>query len=175
MAKTKDKYLLDANVFIEAHRRYYNSSICPGFWTALLRQHEKGTVASIDRVCAELNAIKDGLCEWVKESAPDSFFKKTDDQRVVACFSDMMQWVAGQSQFTGEAKSEFATAADGWVMAYAKANGLCVVTHEEISLNARRRVPMPNVCRQFGVKYCNTFQMLMDLGEKFVASSKVGK
>lgn len=26
------KYILDANVFIEAHRRYYSFDIAPSFW-----------------------------------------------------------------------------------------------------------------------------------------------
>lgn len=47
-------YLLDANVFIEAKRRYYAFDICPGFWDALLMQHENAKVASIDRVKKEL-------------------------------------------------------------------------------------------------------------------------
>jgi len=25
-------YLLDANVYIEAHQRYYGMDLCPGFW-----------------------------------------------------------------------------------------------------------------------------------------------
>ena len=35
------RYVLDANVFIEAHQRYYALDVCPGFWLALIRQHEK--------------------------------------------------------------------------------------------------------------------------------------
>lgn len=28
-------FLLDTNVFIEAHQRYYGLDLCPGFWDAL--------------------------------------------------------------------------------------------------------------------------------------------
>ena len=48
------RYLLDANVFIEAHRKYYGFAICPGFWLALVRQHERKRIFSIDKVKAEL-------------------------------------------------------------------------------------------------------------------------
>ncbi len=43
------QYLLDANVFIEAHQRYYGSDVCPGFWRALIQQHERKRVFSIDK------------------------------------------------------------------------------------------------------------------------------
>ena len=52
-------------------------------------------------------------------------------------------------------------------MAYAAANGLVVVTHEEFAADAKKKVPMPNVCIEFGVDYCNTFEMLLDLGVRF--------
>ena len=31
-----NRYLLDANPFIEAKNRYYGFDICPGFWTAII-------------------------------------------------------------------------------------------------------------------------------------------
>jgi hypothetical protein len=54
------------------------------------------------------------------------------------------------------------------MVAYAKANGLAVVTHEEYAPDVRRKVPIPNVCIEFGVEYVNTFEMLRDLKVQFV-------
>lgn len=48
------QYLLDANVFIEAKNTYYGFVLCPGFWNALIVQHQKRNVFGIDRVLAEL-------------------------------------------------------------------------------------------------------------------------
>ena len=36
-------YLLDANVFISAHRLYYGMNLCPGFWDALTALHDAGS------------------------------------------------------------------------------------------------------------------------------------
>jgi hypothetical protein len=72
-----------------------------------------------------------------------------------------------RSQFTQAARAEFATVADGWVVAYAKAHGLKVVTHEVYAPNIKKRVKIPNVCVEFSVDYCNTFEMLQELGVKF--------
>lgn len=59
---------------------------------------------------------------------------------------------------------QFANGADGWLVAYARAKGHVVVTHEQLSADVRRKVPIPNVCNAFGVRYVDTFEMLRELG-----------
>ena len=52
----KHKYLLDANVFIEAAKRYYAFDIAPSFWRELGCKAQEGMVLSIDRVNAEISS-----------------------------------------------------------------------------------------------------------------------
>ena len=165
------RYLLDSNVFIEAKNKYYSFELCPGFWKALIAKHKSKRLFSIDKVHDELSGEGDRLSDWVKETVPDTFFKQTQDQAVIDAFRDMVTWVNSESQFTQAAKAEFAVAADGWVIAYAKANGLIVVTHEEYAPDVKKKVPIPNVCLEFDVKYVNTFEMLEDLKVKFMLST----
>jgi hypothetical protein len=169
------RYVLDANVFIQAHQTHYNFDICPGFWLALSRQHEAKRIFSIDKVRAELLAMNDQPSDWVKSRAPDTFFKRTADREVSGAFRDVVNWVQSESQFTPEAKAEFASVADGWVIAYAKANDLVVVTHEVYAPEARKKVPIPNVCLEFDVEYCNTFDMLRDLKVQLVLRKRKAK
>lgn len=168
----RKQYVLDANVFIEAHQRYYSFDICPGFWLALVRQHQAGRVFSIDRIRAELVKMDDALRAWVQDSTPGAFFKGTADKKVSDAFTDMVNWVQNEKQFTTEAKEQFSSGVDGWLAAYAKANGLVVVTHEEYSPDVKKRVLIPNVCLEFKVDYCNTFEMLRELGERFVLKKR---
>ena len=169
------RFVLDANVFITARQTYYSFEICPGFWLALRRQHDVNRVYSIDKIRAELVVGNDQISQWVKESVPRTFFKGTTDKQVTDAFRDMANWVQAEPQFTNEAKAEFASVADGWVVAYAKANGLVVVTHEEYAPDARKKVPIPNVCLKFGVDYCNTFEMLADLKTQIVLRKRQAK
>ena len=162
----QDRYLLDANVFIEAHRRYYAFDLCPGFWRSLEHHHGLGRVHSIKRVEAEL--IKgDALEAWAVSDAPRGFFLPDDGPEVQVWFGKMMTWVQGNAQFNPSAKAEFASVADGWLMAYAKAHDLVLVTHEVYNRDAKKRVPMPNVCREFGIPHVNTFDMLQQMAIKF--------
>lgn len=141
------QYLLDANVFIEASKRYYSFNVCPGFWKALLAHHRTSRVFSIDRVLDELTGEGDQLSDWSQNHAPDAFFKKTQDQAVIEAFQEMVKWVNAEPQFTPAANADFAHLdnADGWVIAYAKANGLIVVLSHTKStrLTHRRRYRFP--------------------------------
>lgn len=166
------RYLLDANAFIEASNRYYGFDICPGFWLSLVVRHESKRVFSIDRIAGELRKQDDEVKEWMDTKAPETFFKKTEDQAVVNKFQAVVNWVYAQSRFTDAAKSEFASVADGWLVAYASVNGLIVVTHEQFDPNIKRKVKIPNVCVEFDIEYVNTFEMLRDLGEMFIRRTK---
>ena len=172
------KFLLDANVFIEAHKKYYAFDICSGFWKALERQYRLGTLASIDRIKLELTQGRkkdeepDALSDWANKSAPVGFFKGTTDIAVIKTFGDMAKWVQGSQQFKDPAKQKFADVADGWLIAYAKENGLIVVTHEQYAPEVQNKVPIPNVCIEFGVEFTDTFDMLRELKEEFVLKTK---
>jgi hypothetical protein len=78
-----------------------------------------------------------------------------------------MTWVQAQNQFSPAAKADFANGADGWLVAYARAKGCVVVTQEVPAPDARRKVPIPNVCQAFDVPFVNTFEMLRALGVQF--------
>jgi len=84
----------------------------------------------------------------------------------------MVNWVFNEPQFTPAARAEFASVADGWLVAYADVNDLVVVTQEEYAPEVKRKVPIPNVCEEFEVEYVNTFEMLRALNVKFVRSTK---
>ena len=77
-------YVLDANVFIEAHRRYYSLDICPGFWDSISHLCQQPRLLSIDKVRDEINE-GDKLYDWI-EQAPDTLFKSTKDEDVANPF-----------------------------------------------------------------------------------------
>ena len=106
------------------------------------------------------------LIQWAN-NAPNGLFTFSGEQQVVSNFASMMAWVQGNPQFLPKAKNEFATVADGWLIAYAQAHNAVVVTQEVLAPDVQKRVPIPNVCRQFNVSYLNTFDMLRQLGVHF--------
>jgi hypothetical protein len=165
--------VLDASVFIGAHRTYYSFDFCPGFWICLLLHFHGGTLWSIDKVRDELldmskskDVKPDALYKWTK-AAPRELFVPSSERPVVTAYKEIMAWVQNEPQFMSAAVSEFAAEADGWLIAYAYVRGAVVVTQEVLAPDVRKRVPIPNVCQQFNVDYLNTFEMLRQLGVQF--------
>lgn len=161
-----DIYLLDANVFIEAARRYYAFDVVPAFWNRLINYASENRILSIDRVKKELERGNDDLAEWINNGNLDHAFMSTEEEEVVRQFSEFMTWVQNNDQFYQYAKEEFANGVDGWLIAYAKVHNCIVVTHEQPSEDAKKRVKIPNVCLEFNVPYTDPFQMLRALGFK---------
>jgi len=159
------KYILDANIFIEAKNRYYAFNLCPGFWDSLLHHNSMGNLESIDRVRNKELSEGDDLDAWSKKSP--ELFASTDSKFVLADYGEIIQWVQSQERFTNAAKSEFSSGVDAWVIAYAKANNAIVVTHEVSAPKSRTDVKIPDVCNHFNIKCTNTFDMLQKLGIVF--------
>ncbi|WP_130873699.1 DUF4411 family protein [[Pseudopropionibacterium] massiliense] len=151
------KYLVDANVLIEAKNRYYAFDIAPGFWKWLDQAHGRGTVFSIEKVGEELGRRDDELAEWAKKHR--EFFLPID-QWTTLFFTKLSDWAQTQS-FTQAALDEFSTdAADYLLVAFAAAHVCTVVTHETPGSGSRKRVKIPDACQALEVKWVNTFEML---------------
>jgi hypothetical protein len=165
MNEGKRIFLLDSNVLITAYRSYYAFDLCPGFWGSIKKGHAEGRIFSTQRVMTELGK-GDALDQWVADELPDGFFLDDATTEVAAEFAPMMSWVQSRD-FLPAAKGKFAGDADGWLVATAKEKAYCVVTHEARQDGAKARVMMPNLCEEFGVNYCNTFEMLRELGCSF--------
>jgi hypothetical protein len=159
-------FVLDANVFMEAARRYYAFDLVPPFWETLVEFAEAGRLESIDRVKKEIEKGKDDLAEWAGSHFSDAF-ASTDEDSINALYADIMSWVESQTQYTDAAKADFAGDADGWLVAYAKTKNRILITHEVAAPDAKAKIPIPNVCLAFDVEFEDTFQMLRKLGVRF--------
>jgi hypothetical protein len=160
-------FLLDADVLIQAHRLYYGFDICPGFWDFLAASAER--VSTIDKVREELlhGRADDPLRTWIT-AQPAGFSEATAEKETTRWAGDVFAWVQNHHQYTAAAKKEFSEAADGWLVAHAKAAGKVVVTREKAEPMAKRVVKLPDVCRQFEIECVDTFALLRELGARFV-------
>ncbi len=92
-------------------------------------------------------------------------FVSSGTAEVVKSYEEIVNWVQKNRQFSAAAKEAFATDADGWLVAYVKANpGCSVVTQEVLNPDIKWKVPIPNICEALGIKYADTFGMLRELG-----------
>lgn len=157
------KYLLDANVFIEAKNRYYGFDLCPGFWTWIDEAYAADRAQSVEKIGEELQDGSDELATWAK-ARPELF--AAPDEAVVDGLRELATWAEGAS-YTDAAVAEFLQRADSYLVAHAQAHNLTVVT-QEVASDGLKKVKIPNACRHAGVEYCTPFAMLRAEGALFV-------
>ena len=162
------KYVLDSNVFMEASRRYYPFDFAKTFWNGLLSFSKEGLLCSIDKVLYEIKEGNDELKNWA-ETEYVNYFQSTKVENVFKAYSSLVPWAQTQSQYVQIAKDIFMEKdnADTWILAFALATDLTVVTHEVFDPNIKKRIPIPNVCLAFDIDYCDTFEMLRRLQFSF--------
>lgn len=161
-------FVLDANVFIEAARRYYPLDFAMPFWNFLERQARNQRLCSIDRVLDELRNGDDLLKDWAVDTF-SPYFLNTQDPQIILAYQEIVRYVQNESQYSQRAKDVFMNSAnaDTWILAFARSQGATIVTHEVLSSDAKKRVPIPNVCEPFNIDYCDSFAMLRRLNFSF--------
>lgn len=158
------RYLLDANIFIQAKNLHYGFDFCPAFWAWLIENNAAGKVASIEKVADELYAGEDDLSTWAEQRG-NAFFLPAD-AAVVPALSEVSAW-ASQQSYDPAAISTFLQVADYWLVAHAKAHGWTVVTHE-VPSDGRRKIKIPNACIGLGIHCFTPYEMLRRERARFV-------
>lgn len=158
-----DKFIIDANVLISAYRRNYPMDIIPSFWEKILEQAKIQTFFLIDEVLTEILVGEDELSSWILENIDSFTILKSDEDIVITEYRTLIQGVMDNPKYRYKAKSDFASVADSWLIAHAKARNLVIVTEEVFDSNSRKRVLIPNVCYDLGVGYINTVAFLRAL------------
>lgn len=163
-------YVLDTNVFIQAHRSRYPLDVATSFWNALKQLAHDGKVISIDKVKDEIDRNEDELKDWIDANIPENFFKSTSEQEVLDEYGLMAPWAMSKADhYQQKAIDEFLDyeKADAWLIAYCKSKGDLLVTEEVGNPERKNRIPIPEPCNHFGIHYCNMITMFRELGVRF--------
>jgi len=167
LSEKNPKYILDTSLFTQAKRSYYAFDIAPSFWEHIINLANKNVIASIDKVYWEIEKGKDDLFDWIKDSlGRDSFISTTTSPNMLLQYQKIIRWSNVNQQFTDNAKKEFAKfeEADAWLIAQAMENSSTIVSQEVFDQHIRRKIPIPNVCREFNLKHIDTFTFLRECG-----------
>ncbi|MEF3083191.1 DUF4411 family protein [Luteimonas sp. SMYT11W] len=149
-----NRYIVDANVFVQGKNFHYDFSFCRGFWDWIEIGHEAGVIFSIRKVRDELLRGKkgDAAREWAL-AMPDSFFlDDVADLAVMKEYANVIQWAASNQHYKPQAKNDFADAnrADAFLLACAKVHGYCIVTQEHHNPEKKVSIPIPTAAIALG-------------------------
>ena len=137
------KYLLDANIFIEANKRYYHDQIVPSFWQWLIDDEEIYTIPKVKE------EVKDGNDELHKLIEKVKTIEKVQDIAKVA------EYIANNNYYNDEAeKNKFLDAADPLLIACGiNEKEITIITNESQVGNDSKKIKIPNVCKELKVKH----------------------
>lgn len=158
------RYLLDANIFIQAKNLHYGFDFCPAFWEWLETQNDTGKVVSVEEVGRELRAGTDELASWAKARGAAFFLRP--DSKVLTDMGRVSTWANNKSYVTA-AISTFLGVADCWIVAHALAHNYIVVTHE-IPTNSIKKIKVPDACKELSVRCISPYEMLRKENARFV-------
>lgn len=163
MNANADKYCLDANVFIQAWQKYYNPKFCPDYWKILIELGKNGKIFISEMVYEEITRTDDDLTKWLKAS---KIPVEKITESVAKCWKNILAANPEHQKLVDNIRGR--SLADPWVIAHAMDKSATVVTkeHKETSLNSRR-IRIPNVCDNMGVKWMDDFKFVSELNIKF--------
>lgn len=158
-------FILDTNIFITAHRAHYPIDLMPAFWDKIKDQAIKGNLISIDSVEDEINQNDDELTKWCSANLPSNFFRTTEDEIVIDAYSNVVNWATNSTHFNIGAIDEFllASNADAWLISYALAYTLPLVTYETSNPERKKSIKIPEPCNHFHVDFLTPIELLRNL------------
>ena len=141
-------------------------TFCPGYWDWLDQKAKEGSVRSTDSIYREITKQDDELSAWAKERKED--FISDKDSNTQKMLSHISDYIYSLENIKSKNRDDFLAGADPWLVAKAHSLGATVVTHENLVSNDSKKVKIPNICRHFEVSYLSPYQLLNELGARFV-------
>ncbi|MEQ9168065.1 MAG: DUF4411 family protein [Fulvivirga sp.] len=163
MSQTAPNYCLDANVLIQAWQKYYSPDLCPDYWNNLIELGAKGRIFIPSMVYDEIVKTEDDLSSWLKES-------KIPVHQITESVTKNLQAIYEANpihKFLVD-NTKARSLADPWIIAHAINENAIVVTKEErvTQLNSKK-IKIPNVCDNMGLRWINDFDFVREIGIRF--------
>lgn len=153
-------HLLDANVLITAHNLYYPIGRFPEFWDWLVHVGEAGEIKVPVEILEEITEGSE-IGRWLSEADNYSVLRLDEDVDPA-----LVQAVIEKYATDLNDAEVIEIGRDPFLIAYAMArpDDRIVVTVEASKPSAKRaNRRIPDVCKDLGVRWCNSFEMMTAL------------
>lgn len=149
---------MDANVLIDAGRDYYPIDRVPEFWDWLEHHGAAGTVRIPIEIYEEVKQGNDALADWIKQPTVAAALEHREEVRV-----DLVSRAVSEGYADDLTDDEILKLGrDPFLLAYALSDpdNHCIVT-TEVSKPSKQRANrrLPDVASDFGIAFCNTFEL----------------
>ncbi len=168
MSTMAEIYCLDANVLIQAWQKYYSPKFCPDYWDVLNELGNQERIFIPEMVFDEITRTEDDLLRWLKKS---KIPVRKIDEPVTKCLKSIYDNNPTHKYLVDNTKAR--SLVDPWIIAHAINEKATVVTKEEkvTALNTKK-IKIPNVCDNMGIRWINDFQFVHELDIQFKCKIK---
>lgn len=170
MENKSEIFLIDSNSLIVPYRHYYSFDLVENFWDQLNYYINNGSIVILDIIKKELNSSGDGLSKWIDNIDTNIILKCKENPKILCIYGEILDYINESKFYTDVALHGWAKSktADPWLIATAKINDYTIISFEESNgnLNAIKpssKVKIPDICKEFEVKYENLFYMIRKL------------
>ena len=157
------KYSLDANILIKPWNDYYPYDLCPSYWNILSELGRSGIVFITEQVKSEIDNKDDNLKRWLN-----------DNRHLILPIDDSVQLHLNKIYAADETHKNLLqndgnhSVADPWVIAHAWALNGTVVSNETYSVSPhKRKIKIPDVCKNLNIKHINEHSFAREIGLAF--------
>ncbi|MDX9697749.1 MAG: DUF4411 family protein [Bacteroidales bacterium] len=163
MSTKANIYCLDANVLIQAWQKYYSPKFCPEYWNILNDLGKQNRIFLPEVVKEEITRTEDELSIWLKKS---SIPIQKIDEEIIKNWQKIIEVNPLHKLLVDNVKGR--SLADPWVISHAMKMNATVVTKEnkETAYNSKR-IKIPNVCENIGLRWINDFEFIQEVNIKF--------
>ena len=151
-------HLVDANVLITAKNTYYQMDRVPEFWEWLVHQGQQGNVKIPQEIIEELRDGNDDLAEWIRQDHVTAALKLVEDVDI-----QLVRRVMDEGYAPDLVDDELERVGrDPFLVAHALAypdDRTVVTTENSKPRRVRGNRHLPDVCADFDIDCCNTFEM----------------
>lgn len=163
MKSEEQKYCLDANVLIEAWQKYYSPKFFPGYWDLLNELGNQNRIFLPQAVADEITKTDDELSKWLSTSKIPI---QAINESIALALRSIYDANPDHKLLVDNTRQR--SLADPWLIAHAINGNACVVTKENLETAANsKRIKIPNVCNNMGVRWINDFQFVEELNLRF--------
>jgi hypothetical protein len=160
-------YWIDAGVLIQCDAGPYNHAMVQKFWAFIDGELKKGTIRMPRRAWREVTDGNDWVAKWCRDRR-DKGLCIPPSKIVQAKNTLVANYVQTEHKISGHRKARqhqiamFLKGADPWLIAHALVTGT-VVTHEDREKPQEWKIKIPNVAKEMGARWRDTYTMLHEL------------
>lgn len=159
-------YLVDSN-FLGELATLYPDDVFPSLWVDLETRLFTPSVFFHQEVDDELKLWSHPTYDWYSRHREESQVLRPD-QLEIGCYAEVTEWVADvrEPRYRAAAVDEFLGVADSWLVASAYRHNAGIVTNEVSAPESVKKVKIPDVASNFGVRCFNTVEFLRKIGTR---------